>query len=90
MATADGLVLLTGGVAFAGSFAEEGGFPSNGYAILGSTAALTFLASLSNGTPISPAVKGLAGLMLLGAVYRYVPAFTKTKSSRKRKVKSHG
>lgn len=87
MATADGLILVTGGVAFAGSFAEQGGFPSNGYAILGGTAALTFLASLTNGTPISPAVKGLAGLMLLGAVYRYVPALNK---ATQRKRKSHG
>lgn len=86
MATADGLFIATGGVAFLGSFAEQGGFPSNGYAIIGGTAALTFLASLTNNSPISGPVKGLAALTLLGAVYRYVPALYKTSQ----KGKTHG
>ena len=82
MATPDGIILTAGALAFAGNFAEQDGFPSNGYAIIGGTVALTFLASLTNNTPITPAVKGFAWLVLLGSAYRYIPAFTTKKTGK--------
>lgn len=86
---ASSLVMVAGGLAFIGSFKQAGGFPSNGYAIVGGTVALTFITSLTNGSTIDPAVRGLAGLMLLAAVYAYVPGLTK-KSTPTKKDKSHG
>ncbi len=82
MASPDGIILTAGALAFAGNFSEQDGFPSNGYAIIGGTVALTFLASLTNGTPITPAVKGFAWLVLLGSAYRYIPAFTTKKTGK--------
>lgn len=84
---ASNIVMLAGGLAFVGSFKEAGGFPPNGYAVIGGTVALVFLTTLANGTAIDPAVKGLAGLMVLAAVYRYVPGLTKKS---KAKDKKHG
>jgi len=80
----DSIVLLAGGISFAGNFAGQKGFPDNGYAIIGATVALAFIASLTNGTPIHPAVRALAGLMLLASVYRYIPGFTKQKKEGKK------
>jgi len=70
--------MTAGALAFVGSFKEAGGFPSNGYAIIAGTTALTFIASITSGSPIDPAVKWLAVLMVLGAAYRYIPGLTKT------------
>lgn len=89
MATAGGLVLGAGGVAFLGSFKEAGGFPSNGYAIIAGTTALTFLASVTDKGPLSGPVKALAALMLLVAILRYVPGLRKS-TSLKMKGKRNG
>lgn len=78
-----GYVMGAGSLALVGSFKEAGGFPSNGYAIIGATVALVFLVSLTGGTTIDRPVKALAGLMLLGAAYRYVPAFTTSATKKK-------
>lgn len=86
MATAEGLIVGAGGLAFAGSFVEAKAFPPNGYKIISATIVLTLLASIAKG-PLSGPVKGLAALMLLASVYRYIPAFTKTKT---KKGKSNG
>jgi hypothetical protein len=81
----ESIVLAAGGLAFVGSFKDAGGFPANGYTVISATVALVFLASMTDGTAFDPAIKGLAGLMLLGAAYYYIPAFTK-KSTKKGKV----
>lgn len=73
MATSEGLILGAGGLAFAASFKEAGGFPPNGYAVIGGTVALTFIASFTSGSVLSGPVKALAALMLLGAAIRYIP-----------------
>lgn len=84
MATADKVILGAGMIAFAGSFKQAGGFPENGYAIVGGTAALAFLSSFTNGTSLQKPVTMLAVLTLLAAVYVYVPGLTKP-SKQKRK-----
>lgn len=89
---AQGLVLMAGGLAFVGSFKEADGFPSNGYAIIGGTTALAFIASLSSGSKLDPAIKMLGVLMVLGAAYRYIPGLSKTnaKTAKIKKGKSDG
>lgn len=90
MPASSNIVLAAGSLAFIGSFKEAGGFPSNGYAVIAGTTALTFLASLASKTPIDPAVKALAVLMLLGAAFRYIPGLTKTTPKKKKDKKTHG
>lgn len=85
---ASSLIMVAGGIAFVGSFKDAGGFPSNGYAVIGGTTALVFITSLTNGSAIDPIVRGLAGLMVLAAVYAYVPGLTKKTSTKK--DKTHG
>ena len=84
MATADKVILGAGMIAFAGSFKQAGGFPENGYAIVGGTAALAFLSSFTNGTSLQKPVTMLAVLTLLAAVYVYVPGLTKQPKQRKK------
>jgi len=74
---AEGLTIAAGSVAFIGNFAEEGGWPTNGYKIVGATIALAIIFSFAGNGPLSKPVTALAALMLLAAVYRYVPAFRK-------------
>lgn len=81
MATASNLTMLAGGIAFAGNFKESGGFPENGYTIIAATATLTVIFAMTNRTAFAQPTAALAGLMVLAAVYRYVPAFTKGKKS---------
>lgn len=81
MAKPDGMILLAGGLAFVGNFKEQGGFPSNGYAIVGGTFVLAFIFALAKSTPLDPAVKALAALILLVSVYTYVPNFRKAKAN---------
>ena len=85
MSASTGLVMAAGGLAFVGSFKEAGGFPSNGYAIIAGTTALTFLASLSNNSALDPAVKSLAVLMVLAAAFRYIPGLTKAQPIKPKK-----
>jgi hypothetical protein len=92
MANSQGLIMIAGGLAFVGSFKEAGGFPSNGYAVVGGTVALSFIASLTNNTALEPAVKALGVLMILGAAYRYIPGLSKTnaKNPKIQKGKTNG
>lgn len=88
---ATSLVLAAGSLAFVGSFKEAGGFPSNGYAVIAGTTALTFVVSMTNNTSIEPAVKALAGLMVLAAAFRYIPGLTnQSKHPTKKKEKKNG
>ena len=73
--TSEGLIIGAGGLAFAGNFKHDNGFPENGYAIIGATVALVFLASTVQGSALDKPVKALAGLMLLASMFRYVPGF---------------
>jgi len=83
--TSDGLVLSAGAVALVGSFKDSGGFPANGLQIVGATLLLAFLFSLTKNGPLAGPTKALAALMLLVAVYRYVPGLFNA-----RKVKKNG
>jgi len=83
--TSDGIVLSAGAVALVGSFKDSGGFPPNGIQIVGATLVLAFLFSLAKDGPLAGPTKALAGLMLLAAIYRYVPGLFNT-----RKVKKNG
>lgn len=85
MAGPDGKILLAGGLAFTGSFLEAGGFPDNGYAIVGGTVGLSFVVSLASQTPLKPAVNAFAILVLLVAVMAYVPKLTTKRPNRKKK-----
>lgn len=79
---APGIVASAGGLALTGSFIKAKGFPPNGYAIIVGTLALVFLTSVvGDSSPISKPVKALAGLMLLAAVIRYVPGFSKPRKA---------
>jgi len=80
MASADGLLVAAGGIAFAGSMAKARTFPPNGVKIIGATVALVIIASATKGTPLESPTKALAALMLLVSIYTYVPAFTKGKT----------
>lgn len=76
---APGIIASAGGLALAGSFVKAKGFPSNGYAIVVGTLGLAFFASMvGDNSPITKPVRALAWLMLLAAVIRYVPGFSKT------------
>lgn len=77
MATAEGLVIGAGAVSFLGNFKESGGWPSNGYKILGATAVLAVLAAFSQDSRLAGPIKALAALMLLVSVYKYVPTLSK-------------
>lgn len=77
MMTSEGMIMGAGGLAFVGNYVKQGRFPENGYGIITATVALVFLATFAKGSRIEPVVKAFAGLMLLAAVYRYIPAFTK-------------
>lgn len=83
MASADGMVLLAGGLAFTGSFIKSGGFPENGYAIVGGTVALSFIVALASQSPLKPAVRAFAILILLVSAMRYIPALSKSDKKRK-------
>jgi hypothetical protein len=84
---AEGMILAAGGLAFAGSFKESGGFPENGYAIMGGTVGLVFLAATVKNSAIATPVKWLAILMLLGAAMRYLPVIVPSSG---RKGKANG
>ena len=85
MANPDGMVLLAGGLAFTGSFIKSGGFPENGYAIIGGTVGLSFVVSLASETPLKPAVKAFTILVLLVAMITYIPGLSAKSTKRKKK-----
>ena len=62
-----------GALSFAGNMKLAGGFPDNGYNIVGGTIALVFMASFTKNTVIARPVKAFAGLVLLAAAMYYVP-----------------
>lgn len=81
MATADGLIITAGSVAFLGNMKEAGGFPPNGATTIAATAILTIIAAFTRNSVIEGPFKAFAALVLLAAVYRYVPAFAKDKKN---------
>lgn len=87
---ASGTYLTAGGLAFVGSFKQANGWPSNGYAVIAGTTALSFLASFADGTPAEKAVKWLGLLTLLAAALYYIPVLTGKTPKTKKKGKSHG
>jgi hypothetical protein len=75
--SAAALVMIAGTIAFLGSMREAKMFPPNGVRIIFSTLALAIVLSLFDHSRFSPIVRGVAGLMVLTAVIRYVPKFSK-------------
>ncbi|HWV44724.1 MAG TPA: hypothetical protein VN039_01675 [Nitrospira sp.] len=75
--SADHLFIGAGSLAFISNFKQAGGFPPNGIATIAGTAVLAFLAAATKETAIAPAVSAFAALVLLVAVFQYVPGLTK-------------
>lgn len=73
---AQGIVIAAGTVSFFGNMKEQGTVPSNTIPIVFGTTMLAIGAGLVSG-PLSEPVKWLAVLMLLTALIRYVPSFSK-------------
>lgn len=74
---AEGLVIAAGTVAFFGSMKEAGGIPDNTPRIAVGTIILAIGAAFVGSGELSGPVKALAWLMLLAAIVRYVPKFSK-------------
>lgn len=70
-------ILATGGLALAGGYAREGGFPSNGTKAILATLTLVVIASATGDTKIGPLVSAIAWLSLLGVAYAVIPALGK-------------
>lgn len=91
-------VLGAGAVAFVGSWSAAGGFPPNGYRIVISTSILALLAIVGKNTALEPLIKAFAILMLISALYGYIPGLQQRASGHakdahkklKGKVKPHG
>jgi hypothetical protein len=75
--SADHLIIGAGSLAFISNFKQAGGFPPNGITTIAATALLAFLAATTKDSAIAPAVSAFAGLVLLVAVFKYVPGLTK-------------
>lgn len=88
------LVMGAGGLALAGGFATERGFPSNGVRVVTATIVLVLIVSTVKNSRIAPIVTGLAMLMLLASAYEYLPGFTRERKVRgplqERKPRNHG
>lgn len=82
MPSTTGVIMSSGALAFVGSFKEAGGFPENGYAIIGGTTALTFLGSTVQGTKVEGPVRMFAYLVLLTAALKYIPSITNIKDKK--------
>lgn len=87
MASAEGLLMTSGAVAFVGSWKESGGFPEKGVTMVSSTIALVVLASLIKGEWEKP-VKALAAVMLLAVAIRYIPGLATNKKTSKKGKKN--
>ena len=75
--TGSGLVMVAGTIAFLGSMKEAGGFPPNGARIVFATMVLTVVVSVFDNGALTQPVKWLGVLMVLAALIRYVPKFSK-------------
>lgn len=78
MAQPDHLVIAAGSLAFISNFKTAGGFPSNGIQTIAGTAVLATLFAFTKDSALAPAVSALAALILLVAVFVYVPGLTRT------------
>lgn len=77
MASATGLVVGSGLVAFAGNFKKTGGFPANGFVTLTATIILAFVVSFMQDGPLAKPVKAFALLAFIAVLIRYVPGLAK-------------
>lgn len=80
--SAAGLVVLAGAVAFFGNMKIDKAFPKAGLRIITATIALAIILSLLDNGRLSPVARGLAGLMLLAAVIKYVPILSNSKGKK--------
>lgn len=82
MPSPDHLIIAAGSVAFIGNFKKAGGFPPNGIATIAGTAVLATVFAAGKDSDIAPALSAFAALVLLVAVFKYVPGLTKTRTSK--------
>lgn len=83
MAKPEYLVMAAGGISFAGSFAEEGGFPPKGINIIVATGILTLLASATERSRAGKIVTAFAWLLLIAAAYSTIPALQRSAAKAK-------
>lgn len=81
--SAAGLIMLAGLIAFLGNMKVDRQFPKAGVRIITATVVLAIVMSLFDNGRFSPIARGLGYLMVLAALVRYVPYFSK-------KGKTHG
>lgn len=67
--------LAAGGIAIAGGFVREKGWPENGTKALIGTLLLVIVASATSGTSFAPLVRAFGLLMLLMAIMTALPHF---------------
>ncbi|GIH29364.1 hypothetical protein Aph01nite_76740 [Acrocarpospora phusangensis] len=71
--------LAAGAVALAGGAVRERGWPQEGTGAVIGTVVAVLIASTATGSRFAPLVRAVGLLVLLGAVYAAVPAFTARK-----------
>jgi hypothetical protein len=88
---ADGMLIGAGTLSFAGNMKLSGGFPENGYNIVGGTVALVFIASFTKDGYLAKPMKAFAFVCLLAAAMYYVPVLLPTGETKSTKKKvQHG
>lgn len=80
--SAAGLTIIAGVLAFFGNMKIDKGFPKAGVRIVAATILLAIIMSLFDKGRLSPVARGLAGLMVLAAVIKYVPVLSNTKGKK--------
>lgn len=83
--SADGMLLLAGGMAFAGNMKTAKGFPSNGYNTVGATIALVFVVSLTKETKLAKPAFAFAVLVLIASAFYYVPILLPADTTKRKK-----
>lgn len=79
----EGMILTAGTLSLIGNGVRSGGFPENGVGIIAATSVLAFIAAMSKSTPFAPVMRAMAVLLLLAAVYAYIPGLVKQTKHKK-------
>ncbi len=93
MMRADHMILAAGTISFTANFRDARGFPDNGISTIAATGFLAFILATTRGTDLERVSRAFAGLVLLVAIFYYVPGFYEKatgKNRPKRKRKNNG